>query len=288
MILFRKKNTETSIQIVLFILIFIVLVLAVFFRKYLNEDAEILFFSISVALITLLHKYMEGRINRKKLTAETNLAFVELVLIVLSSEGKLNEKNIKRLEKYFSKEYSSKTVKKIVAFAKKNFKKLYDYKKICKSLYSLSNPAKIRIIHKLFLFSADDGFISEEQKQIIFKIAKQLGLSSIHYKNIEKIFVKKEQQEKTEKKSNYWSQYNQKQYKKKAHTANKILTAYKILDISPTISNQLLKASFRQLAKQYHPDKWAGKDSLQRKKAKETFQELNNAYQIIKRSRNIK
>ncbi len=288
MILFRKKDPVRTIRSILLILLGIIFSFVLFLPEYINEDIILILSFTSVAIVILFHRYTEELLRQKKHKAEINLLFVELVLIVLQSEGELNEKNIKRLEKYFSEDYSSNTVKKIIAFAKKNFKKSYGYKKVCKSLYSLSKPAKIRIIHKLFLFSADDGFISEEQKQIIFKIAKQLGLSSIHYKNIEKMFVKKEQQEKTEKKSNYWSQYNQKQYKKKAHTANKILTAYKILDISPTISNQLLKATFRQLAKQYHPDKWAGKDSLQRKKAKETFQELNSAYEIIKRSRNMK
>jgi len=63
--------------------------------------------------------------------------------------------------------------------------------------------------------------------------------------------------------------------------------AYKILEIEPTVSDDDVKKAYREMAKKYHPDKvsYLGEDFQQA--AKEKFQKVNEAYEEIKKQRNI-
>lgn len=51
---------------------------------------------------------------------------------------------------------------------------------------------------------------------------------------------------------------------------------YKILEVSPTATDEEIKKSFRKLAKKYHPDT-NGNDP----KAVERFQDINEAYSVL-------
>jgi DnaJ-class molecular chaperone len=61
-----------------------------------------------------------------------------------------------------------------------------------------------------------------------------------------------------------------------------------LLGLTSTVSNRDLQKTYRKLAKKYHPDKWHRNNAMERQKAKEKFQKINNAYSIIKKSRNLK
>ncbi len=51
---------------------------------------------------------------------------------------------------------------------------------------------------------------------------------------------------------------------------------YKILGVSKDADDKAIKRAYRQLARQYHPDKNPGD-----KKAEETFKEINEAYEVL-------
>ncbi|HKL38066.1 MAG TPA: DnaJ domain-containing protein, partial [Bacteroidales bacterium] len=63
--------------------------------------------------------------------------------------------------------------------------------------------------------------------------------------------------------------------------------AYRILEVDPSASNEEIKKAYRQMANKYHPDKVShlGEDFQQA--ANEKFQKVNEAYEKIKKERNI-
>ena len=62
---------------------------------------------------------------------------------------------------------------------------------------------------------------------------------------------------------------------------------YKILEISPDATDDEVKKAYRKMAVKYHPDKVStlGEDIQQA--AKEKFQQLNAAYEEIKKQRGM-
>jgi len=66
-----------------------------------------------------------------------------------------------------------------------------------------------------------------------------------------------------------------------------ISDAYRLMKLKYSDTPEDIKRRYRQLAMQWHPDKFAN-DTLQKQEtAKRNFQKLNSAYNIIKKHKNI-
>ena len=57
---------------------------------------------------------------------------------------------------------------------------------------------------------------------------------------------------------------------------------YRILNVSPSASDDAIKKAYRNLARQYHPDNFAG--TAMAELAEEKMKEINDAYEMIVKS----
>jgi DnaJ like chaperone protein len=64
-------------------------------------------------------------------------------------------------------------------------------------------------------------------------------------------------------------------------------SAYKILEISTSASDDELKKAYRKMAVKYHPDKVQHLGDDFQRMAEEKFKTLNEAYQQIKKERGL-
>ena len=62
-------------------------------------------------------------------------------------------------------------------------------------------------------------------------------------------------------------------------------SAYKILGISPSATDDEVKKAYRKMAVENHPDKVAYLGEDVQRAAKEKFQKINEAYEAIKKQR---
>ena len=90
---------------------------------------------------------------------------------------------------------------------------------------------------------------------LISIIAKYMGISSSDFQSIKAMFVQQ------------------------------VDSAYKILGIDSNATDDEVKKAYREMAKKYHPDKVAYLGEDVRKSAEQKLQEVNEAYEKIKKQR---
>ena len=66
------------------------------------------------------------------------------------------------------------------------------------------------------------------------------------------------------------------------------ISAYKILELDPSCNDGDVKKGYRKMANKYHPDKVSHLGYDLQKLAEEKFKAVNNAYQTIKKERQLK
>jgi DnaJ like chaperone protein len=117
--------------------------------------------------------------------------------------------------------------------------------------------SRLQLLHLLFNISLADGAANASEIAMIEEISGYLGIASSDYVSIRNMFVPETN------------------------------SAYKILEIEPTATDEEVKKAYRRMAMKYHPDKVSHLGEEFRKTADEKFKSVNEAYEKIKKERNI-
>lgn len=117
--------------------------------------------------------------------------------------------------------------------------------------------SKLQLLHYLFCIANADGQVHELEISVIQTISRYMNVNTSDFESIKAMFVKK------------------------------VDDAYTILGISSSATDDEVKKAYREMAKKNHPDKvsYLGEDV--RKNAEKKFQEINDAYDRIKKQRGM-
>lgn len=144
---------------------------------------------------------------------------------------------------------------------------------ICQKLYSVTKndyQKRVKIIEYLLNLAFIDKNFSDTEKMICEDISNALKIKAVHFSQLVDNF-----------KAFYAQQENS--------AAISLEKAYEVLEASKDDDNSVLKKKYRSLVKKHHPDIIAGQGAEQSiiDKATSKLQEINEAYEIIKKERNI-
>ncbi len=119
-------------------------------------------------------------------------------------------------------------------------------------------PARLQLMHYLFGVAQSDGHIAASELQLITSIGGYLGLDPADFNSIKAMFFKEED------------------------------SAYKVLEIEKSATNEDIKRAYRDMALKYHPDKLSHLGEEVRRSAEKKFQEVSAAYEHIKKQRGMR
>ncbi|KJQ88760.1 MULTISPECIES: co-chaperone DjlA [Vibrio] len=135
-----------------------------------------------------------------------------------------------------------------------------------------------------------DGAIHPSERNVLHKIARGLGFSS---EQLERRLQMQEAAFRFQHQGGFHGQ-QQGQYQssgwQQASQADQLADAYKILDVSPEADGKTVKQAYRKLMNEHHPDKLMAKGlpPEMMNVAKEKSQEIQNAYDLIKKVKGFK
>lgn len=122
----------------------------------------------------------------------------------------------------------------------------------------LDYPSRLQLVHFLFGVANADRGVSREELYVLGRIASILGLHQTEFDSIRTMF--------------------------RTPTAE---SAYTILGVTKSATNEEVKKAYRKLTLQYHPDKVAHHGEDVQRAAKEKYQKVVEAYESIKTERGM-
>ncbi len=193
------------------------------------------------------------------------LALLKICSQLIKADGEVTENEIRFVRKFFQKTFGSRKSDKLFKQLKTNTKLPSDINSLISIIKDQINPTKLyAIIQFLYAISASDGKITNEENEYIFNIGFQLGFSPERLEAIKNQFVKSKSQSKN---------YNQ-----------KTLDSLGVLGLKGGATNEEVKAAYRSLAKEFHPDKLAGMSEGIKNLAKEKFQMIQDSYEYLNKN----
>jgi DnaJ like chaperone protein len=121
----------------------------------------------------------------------------------------------------------------------------------------MNYSTRLELLHLLFGVSKADGLVSAEELKTVERIASGMGIKPEDFKAVKALF------------------------------SDNLEAAYSALEITQEATDEEIKKAYRRMAVKYHPDKVAYLGEELRIQANEKFQQLNAAYEKIKKARGL-
>lgn len=143
-----------------------------------------------------------------------------------------------------------------------------------------------------------DGEMKEIERAILKKTAEKLGVKRVSFERLMMMLMAQQAFQRQREQFRQYSQqqrsqqggFNRQQGGFQNNHRNELKDAYNALGLQPSVSDKELKTAYRKLMSEHHPDKLAAKGVPESmiKAATEKAQDIQAAYEVIKKHRGIK
>lgn len=186
------------------------------------------------------------------------VSLLVLIAAVMKADGKVVKSELDYVKQFFVRQFGKESAKEALMMLRDLLKKDIPLKDVCSQIgRNMDYSSRLQLLHLLFNVSIADGMIHQSEADIIERISGYLGVGTSDYLSIKNMFMPETD------------------------------SSYKILEIEKPASNDEIKKAYRKMAMKYHPDKVSHLGDDFRKSAEEKFKKVNEAYEKIKKERNI-
>jgi DnaJ like chaperone protein len=162
------------------------------------------------------------------------------------------------VKQFFIRQFGQESAKQALLTLKDILKQEIPVRDVCMQIRgNMDYSSRLQLLHLLFNISLADTVMHPSEIEIIEKISSYLGVGSGDFLSIKNMFIPETD------------------------------SSYKILELEPSATNDEVKKAYRKMAMKYHPDKVSHLGDDIRKSADEKFAILNEAYEKIKKERNM-
>lgn len=186
------------------------------------------------------------------------VSLLVLVAAVMKADNKVLKSELEYVKQFFKIQFGRESTREAMMLLRDLLKQDIPLKDVCSQIaHNMDYPSRVHLLHFLFGVAGADGKYETSEVNVISKIAGYIGISAGDYASIKNMFIPDTD------------------------------SAYKILEIEPNATDEEIKKAYRKMALKYHPDKVSHLGEEFRKAADEKFKKVNDAYEKIKKERNI-
>jgi DnaJ like chaperone protein len=186
------------------------------------------------------------------------MSLLVLVAAVMKADGRVVKAELDYVKQFFIRQFGDETAAEALQLLRDLLKQDIPLEDVCRQIGSnMDYSSRLQLMHMLFGISAADGRYDRAELNVIEMIAGYVGVNQADYTSIRSMFIQETD------------------------------SAYKILEIERNATDDELKKAYRRMAMKYHPDKVSHLGEDFRKDADEKFKRVNEAYNKIKKERNM-
>jgi DnaJ like chaperone protein len=201
----------------------------------------------------------QGTAYRGSARGDFAMSLLVLSAAVMKADTKVLKSELDYIKSFFIRQFGLDESERLIPILKEILNQDINIQEVSIQVGQyMDYPSKLQLLHYLFGIASADGQYHPSEVDIIEQISGFMGIRAADFASIRAMFVKN------------------------------INSAYDILEIIPEATDEEVKKAYRRLAIEYHPDKVSHLGEDIRKSATEKFQNLNAAYEQIKKQRGIK
>jgi DnaJ like chaperone protein len=181
-----------------------------------------------------------------------------LIAAVMKADGKVMRSELEYVKDFLKRNFGEDSAAEATIMLKDLLEQNIPVADVCRQIeINMHYSARLQLLHFLYGIALADSVISIEEQKLIEFIGENMGITANDMESIKAMFIR--------------------------DTG----FAYKILEVEPSVTDEEVKKAYRRMAMKYHPDKLATMGEEVQKAAHEKFSQVNQAYEAIKKERNI-
>lgn len=190
-----------------------------------------------------------------------NVSLLVLSAAVMKADGQVKKSELDYVKRFFLQNFGQESAEKSIRMLKDILEQDYNLYEVSAQVGRyMDYSSRLQLLHYLFGIAAADGYVAEQEVNVIHAISSGMGIVESDYASIKAMFVREESVSQN---------------------------AYTILGIDPSATDEEVKRAYREMAKKNHPDLVSSLGEEVRQAAEKKFQEINEAYETIKRQRGM-
>jgi len=181
-----------------------------------------------------------------------------LIAAVMNADKKVLSSELEYVRQYFVQNFGMASAQEAMLMLRDILKQIIPVRDVATQIKNrLDYPSRLQLVHFLYEIAHSDQQVSAEEIKVIGVIAGSLGISEKDIWSLQSMYYKD------------------------------VDSAYKVLEIERTATDEEVKKAYRRMAVKYHPDKVSYLGEEVRKTANEKFRKVNEAYERIKKERGM-
>lgn len=203
-------------------------------------------------------EFSKTKVYSSTTTGSFAMTMLVLVAAVMKADGRVLKSELNYVKKYFVQSFGEESAAEAIKMLHDIINQNIPVQAVGLQIkQNLDYSSRLQLLHLLFGVAQADGKVDLSELNTIASIAGYMGVSSKDFESIKSMFVAD------------------------------VDSAYKILEIEKTATDEEVKKAYRKMAVKFHPDKVSHLGDDFQKQAKEKFQKVNEAYEKIKKERGI-
>ena len=203
--------------------------------------------------------YQEGAFSANEQRNSFLVSLLVLSAAVMKSDGKVLRSELEYVKDFIRRNFGEAALPQALQILKAALDKDINLPEVCAQIkLHMEQSQRLQLFHYLVGIANADGHVSQVEINDLKNIALYLGIPASEADSILAMFG-----------------------------GSDLDSAYKILEIDPSATDEQVKRAYKQMAIKHHPDKVATLGDDVKRAAEEKFKSIAAAYETIKKERGL-